>query len=95
MTTAEHMATRAVIVCGVNGMPSKGQLTSDKSGFKSYLLKKGSPVKKIHPVFTILSSLTKAVITSSRADANALTTELSFCRGDGLLYKVSPVERGL
>ena len=28
-------------------------------------------------------------MTSSRADAKALTTELSFCRGDGLFYKVT------
>ena len=79
MTTAAHMATRAVTVCRVNGMPSKGQLTSDRSGLDKYFKKLAPP----------LLSLTKAVMTSSKADAKALTTELSFCRGDGLLsYKV-------
>ena len=39
------------------------------------------------------SSLTKAVMTSSKADAKALTTEFSFCRGKRLLYKVSHLKK--
>ena len=40
------------------------------------------------------SSLTKAVMTSSKADAKALTTEFSFCRGKRLLlYKVAHLQK--